>query len=215
MHNQAAPGLGKIGVLVALSSKGDKAKLGELGRQLAMHIAAAAPQVVTADQLDATMIEKERAIYMEQAKADPKNAGKSEANLAKALSFVQDCEAAYREANDKVRRQFNQAFFKRLLIDDDYNVTGELAEPFDILLSEEVRQAAVYKAELDLTAAVNDAFRQRADQEASETEPVARELALAGAATASRTRGTVRNAQGLKEKTMVGVTGLEPVTSAV
>jgi elongation factor Ts len=85
MHNQAAPGLGKIGVLVALGSKGDKGKLGELGRQLAMHIAAANPQVVTADQLDAAMIEKERAIYMEQAKAEPKNAGKSEANLAKAI----------------------------------------------------------------------------------------------------------------------------------
>jgi hypothetical protein len=48
----------------------------------------------------------------------------AEANLAKALTLVQDCEAAYRSAPDKLRRQFNQAFFKRLLIDDSYNVTG-------------------------------------------------------------------------------------------
>ncbi len=43
VHNKAADGLGKIGVLVALESKGDKGKLMELGRQLAMHVAAASP----------------------------------------------------------------------------------------------------------------------------------------------------------------------------
>ena len=43
MHNQAAPGLGKIGVLVALESSGDAAKLEELGKKLAMHVAAASP----------------------------------------------------------------------------------------------------------------------------------------------------------------------------
>ena len=47
VHNKVADGLGKIGVLVALESKGDKAALAELGRQLAMHIAAANPAAVT------------------------------------------------------------------------------------------------------------------------------------------------------------------------
>jgi elongation factor Ts len=43
VHNAAAPSLGKIGVLVALESSGDKGKLEDLGKQLAMHIAAAFP----------------------------------------------------------------------------------------------------------------------------------------------------------------------------
>jgi elongation factor Ts len=48
VHNAAAPGLGKIGVLVALESAGDPARLNALGKQLAMHIAAAAPLALTA-----------------------------------------------------------------------------------------------------------------------------------------------------------------------
>ena len=67
-------GLGKIGVLVALESKGDKAALATLGRQLAMHIAAASPAAVSADELDPALIERERAVYTEQAKASGKPA---------------------------------------------------------------------------------------------------------------------------------------------
>ena len=52
VHNQIVPGLGKIGVLVALESKGDKDKLGALGKQLAMHVAAAAPQALDAGGFD-------------------------------------------------------------------------------------------------------------------------------------------------------------------
>ena len=70
--------------------------------------------------------------------------------------MVQDCETAYREAPDRLRRQFNQACFKRILIDDEYTVTGELAEPFETLLSEELRQAAARKAEDDLSRAVEE-----------------------------------------------------------
>ena len=67
MHNQAAPGLGKIGVLVALGSKGDAPKLFELGRQLAMHISFANPQALTAKDLDPALVERERKIYTDQA----------------------------------------------------------------------------------------------------------------------------------------------------
>ena len=74
VHNKAADGLGKIGVLVALESKGDKAALTALGRQIAMHIAAASPAAVNADQLDPALIERERAVYTEQAKASGKSA---------------------------------------------------------------------------------------------------------------------------------------------
>ncbi|WP_072392738.1 translation elongation factor Ts [Hyphomicrobium sp. CS1GBMeth3] len=84
VHNKAADGLGKIGVLVALESAGDTDSLMALGRQLAMHIAAASPQVVNVEDLSKEAIERERAIYVEQAKAEPRNAGKSDEILAKA-----------------------------------------------------------------------------------------------------------------------------------
>ncbi len=67
MHNAAAPNLGKIGVLVALESDASADVLESLGKQLAMHIAAAFPQALTADELDADVIERERAIAREKA----------------------------------------------------------------------------------------------------------------------------------------------------
>ena len=67
MHNAVAPNLGKIGVLVALESEADTAKLEELGTKLAQHIAAAFPQALTADDLDAELIERERKIAAEKA----------------------------------------------------------------------------------------------------------------------------------------------------
>jgi elongation factor Ts len=84
VHNKAAEGVGKIGVLVGVESKGDKDAVGTLARQLALHIAAAAPVAITIEDLDPVLIEKERAIYVEQAKAEPRNAGKSDEILAKA-----------------------------------------------------------------------------------------------------------------------------------
>ncbi len=67
MHNAAAEGLGKIGVLVALESEAGADVLEPLGKQLAMHIAAAFPQALNADGLDADVIERERAIAQEKA----------------------------------------------------------------------------------------------------------------------------------------------------
>ncbi|MBO9517142.1 MAG: elongation factor Ts [Porphyrobacter sp.] len=67
MHNAQAPNLGKIGVLVALESEADAATLEALGKQLAMHIAAAFPQALDADGLDAEVIERERKIAAEKA----------------------------------------------------------------------------------------------------------------------------------------------------
>ncbi|AKM10601.1 translation elongation factor Ts [Croceicoccus naphthovorans] len=67
MHNAAAPNLGKIGVLVALESEAATDVLETLGKQLAMHIAAAFPQALTAEGLDAEVIERERAIAREKA----------------------------------------------------------------------------------------------------------------------------------------------------
>jgi elongation factor Ts len=66
-HNAVAPDLGKIGVLVALESGGDKDKLAPLAKQLAMHVAAANPQSLTVAELDKAAIERERAVLTEKA----------------------------------------------------------------------------------------------------------------------------------------------------
>ncbi|MGB0087216.1 MAG: translation elongation factor Ts, partial [Rhodomicrobiaceae bacterium] len=81
VHNSVAPDLGKIGVLVALESKADKAKLKALGRQLAMHVAATSPLAVTADDVDPAVVERERAVLTEQAREQGK--GKPDAVIAK------------------------------------------------------------------------------------------------------------------------------------
>jgi elongation factor Ts len=72
VHGALAPGLGKIGVLVGVRSAGDAGELANLGKQLAMHIAAARPQAVSADRLDPSLVARERAIYAEQARTSGK-----------------------------------------------------------------------------------------------------------------------------------------------
>ncbi|MGP1282372.1 MAG: translation elongation factor Ts [Parasphingopyxis sp.] len=67
VHNAAAPGMGKIGVLVALESEAGADMLEPLGKQLAMHIAAASPMALTGADLDPDTIERERAIAKEKA----------------------------------------------------------------------------------------------------------------------------------------------------
>ena len=70
VHNQIAPGMGKIGVIVALESTGNKASLSEFGRMLAMHVAATNPVALALDQVPADVLARESAILEE------KNAGK-------------------------------------------------------------------------------------------------------------------------------------------
>jgi elongation factor Ts len=72
VHNQVAPGLGKIGVLVALESAAPTDTLTQLGKQIAMHVAAAHPQALSADELPAELVERERSIAMEKAKESGK-----------------------------------------------------------------------------------------------------------------------------------------------
>ena len=74
VHNSVAPGLGKIGVLVALESAAPAETLQALGKQLAMHIAAANPLALDAESLSPALIERERGIAMEKAKESGKPA---------------------------------------------------------------------------------------------------------------------------------------------
>ena len=95
MHNQAAPGLGKIGVLVALESEADDATLQALGKQLAMHIAAAFPLALNEDGLDPEIVARERAIATEKAA----ESGKPADIVAK---MVDGAIAKYRKENELV-----------------------------------------------------------------------------------------------------------------
>jgi elongation factor Ts len=72
MHGATVPGLGKIGVLVALESSGDAGKLTEVGKQIAMHVAAANPLFLSVDAVDGTALDRERAVLTEQASASGK-----------------------------------------------------------------------------------------------------------------------------------------------
>jgi elongation factor Ts len=79
VHNAVAPGLGKIGVIVGLESSGNQEKLAGIGRQVAMHIAAASPLAVREEEVDHAVVARERAIFTEQAR----EAGKPDAIIAK------------------------------------------------------------------------------------------------------------------------------------
>jgi elongation factor Ts len=73
-----APDLGRIGVLVAVEGEGDKAALAELGRNIALHAAAAAPLALTVEDLDPAAVDRERAIFREQSIASGKPAAVAE-----------------------------------------------------------------------------------------------------------------------------------------
>ena len=72
VHNAAGEGLGKIGVLVALESSGDAHALRQIGRQVAMHVAATNPLAATREDMDPEHVERERKVFMEQARESGK-----------------------------------------------------------------------------------------------------------------------------------------------
>ena len=72
IHNVVVENQGKIAVLVALESKADTTVLAALGKQLAMHVAAAAPAALTVDELDQEAVERERTVLIEQARESGK-----------------------------------------------------------------------------------------------------------------------------------------------
>ena len=92
VHNAAAPGLGKIGVLVALESEAGADVLEPLGKQIAMHIAAAFPLALDEDGLDPEIVARERAIATEKAA----ESGKPADIIAK---MVDGAIAKYRKEN--------------------------------------------------------------------------------------------------------------------
>ena len=79
MHNSLKPGLGKIGVLVAVESTSEQDALEILGRQIGMHVAATRPDALDTDSVDPAALERERAVLTEQARAS----GKADAIIEK------------------------------------------------------------------------------------------------------------------------------------
>ena len=79
VHNAVADGLGKLGVLVAVKSTGNKEALMAIGRQVAMHIAATNPLALTSGDVDAAIADRERNVFIEQAR----ESGKPEAIIEK------------------------------------------------------------------------------------------------------------------------------------
>lgn len=79
IHNGVVAGLGKMGILVALESEGDTAKLEALGKQIAMHVAATSPQSISVDDLDPEIVARERTVLSDQAR----ESGKPEAIIEK------------------------------------------------------------------------------------------------------------------------------------
>ncbi|MEQ8658020.1 MAG: translation elongation factor Ts [Hyphomicrobiales bacterium] len=72
VHSSVAPGLGKIGVLIALESSGNAEALAGVGRQVAMHVAATTPLSLSVDDMDPAIVERERHVFSEQARESGK-----------------------------------------------------------------------------------------------------------------------------------------------
>jgi site-specific DNA recombinase len=123
----------------------------------------------------------------------------AETNLHKALTRAGDCQSAYDEATGRMRRQFNLAFFKRLIIHDEATVAGELAEPWDVILGDELRRAVAAQEAEDLKDAIERAEREQAQR------PREPEVVHAGTTTAAPDWGG-----GWSPNKLVRPSGLEP-----
>ncbi len=157
-------------------------------------------------------IGSEVAIAERRLNAADEEFGAVEVNLRQALAVAGDCGATYRQAPDSLRRMFNQVFFRRILVDDEGNVTSELAEPFELLISEELRQAVVSAEGTSLADQVERALRERGtgpvnDRNRLQLVPAARERSV-------QTATSPFFGEGCNYGYLVGTEGLEPSLEA-
>jgi hypothetical protein len=120
-----------------------------------------------------------------------------QSNLRTALDLAEDCGRAYRAAPDHVRKQFNQVFFKRVLVHDDADPEVELAPPFDTLLRAEVRTAV----------------RRQEAENAKKPTPESGLLAKSGLNRRARPKMASLLAHGSAKTLLVEPRGIEPLTS--
>ena len=123
-----------------------------------------------------------------------------ECNLQAALDLTVNCALAYKAAPDHIKRQFNQVFFKRILVNSDASLTPELAPPFDVLLGPELRTAC----------------RQQQSQIPESTNEPTQLSGLIRKTNDSNRRARCQSAfslaHGLSNRLLVEPRGLEPLT---
>ena len=114
LHNVATEGLGRIGVLLSLKSSGDKAKLNEFGKKIAMHIAAAKPEFLNIESVSGEALEREKAVFSEQAR----NSGKPENIIEKMIE-------------GRIRKYYNEVvLLEQFFVMDDKKKIKEVVEAF-------------------------------------------------------------------------------------
>jgi site-specific DNA recombinase len=147
-------------------------------------------------------------VARDRLKAVEQEFGETERCLRRAMVLARDCEVAYRGAADSVRRKFNRTFFRMVLVNDEGLVSGELAEPFDVLLGEELRRAVVGREQEatwdDLGKVLQGAHPWGWDDENRQV------LALVGAGAPGKTAANHLGGQGWNKSYLVGTEGLEP-----
>jgi site-specific DNA recombinase len=125
-----------------------------------------------------------------------------DANLKAALALATNAHAMYSAAPDSIRRRINQVFFTHVFVDDDGEVSSKLAEPFDILLSPEVRRLVAVRQQTERVGVPEPAWEA---WEASFNEEGAHSFVGA-----SQSRRLLPSRVGLNKETLVGAGGFEP-----
>ena len=181
--------------------------LDEQAKLLQAHYADAVPlDLMKSEQ---KRINTELAAIEERLRATSLRSEEVEANLNQALALAENWAAAYRDAGPTIRRQMNQAIFKKIYVDDEGGVTSEFSEPFELLLSSEVIEAARDHAQvLDADPDFIERQLEALHREWSE------EPELVGAGVGNEQTPTLPR-RGLKYDILVGVEGLEPPTPSL
>jgi site-specific DNA recombinase len=126
-------------------------------------------------------------------------------NLKAALALATNAQAAYATASQPVRRQLNQALFSKICIDNDGDVSSNLAEPFNVILSPQVRRLA--------TSSVQESSEAREPDwqvlEASFNKEDAHDLVVSASGSTRPARG-----RGLNYESLVAPGGVEPPLAA-
>ncbi len=178
--------------------------LDEQAKLLQAHYAEAVPLDLM--KKEQKRIETELAAIDDRLRATSLHFEEVEANLNQALALAENWAAAYRDAGPTIRRQMNQAIFKKIYVDDEGGVTSEFSEPFELLLSSEVIEAARNHAQ------VLDADPDFIERELEALyEEWSEERELVGAGVGNEQTPTLPR-RGLKYDILVGVEGLEPPT---
>lgn len=132
IHSAIKPGMGKIGVLIALRSEGDKDKLETFGKQLAMHIAAARPEALTRAEVRAEKLEREREVFKDQAIASGKTP-----------------EIAEKMVEGRIRKYYEEVVLpEQVFVIDGKAKVSEAVEAFAKELGKPVEIAAFVRYEL-------------------------------------------------------------------